>query len=290
MNCARFAKILADYQEGKISAAERERVERHLEQCLSCQKLLEIACGSVDILPADMQEGLARAILDRTSGGPVCPRVESSLWEYAAGRQSPEESQLISLHLDHCANCRAAAADLDLIQETLPTLAEIDPGESFTREVIRATSGMRRHRPGLKSHMVGWWNRMVQRPRFALESAYVCTVLLLFVLSPFLPFRHLVLQTIPSKAIDPSARYAASVLDATQISIAGQAGQLESALVSGTVAVYGMVEQATGRAVHGSSSILYESLERIGGWHRKEADSIVAFWNRLSGRISGTRP
>jgi hypothetical protein len=289
MNCARFARILADYHEGRMPAGDKAMAEAHLKHCPSCRKLLELTFGAVDLLPPQMQEGLTRSILERTSGGPACPRVESSLWAFAAGQQSHEESSLIVLHLDHCANCRSMAASLDLIQAVLPTLGEIDPGESFTQEVVRATSGMRRHRPDRKSRLVGWWNRMVQRPRFALESAYICTLLLLFALSPFLPFRHIVFQRIPSNIIDPSARYLAVVWAYTQIPLSRQVHQLGSATVSGTSAVYGAVESVTGRTVRGTSTALREGLERIGGWHRQGADNLVAFWNRLSGWVSRNR-
>jgi hypothetical protein len=289
MNCARFARILADYHEGEISPEEKAMAEAHLEKCPSCRKLLEVTCGEADILPVGMRENLTRSILELTSGGPACPRVESLLWDFGAGQQPPEESSLIALHLDHCANCRSMAATLGLIQEILPTLAEIDPGESFTQEVVCATSGMRRHRPYMKSRLGAWWNRMVQRPRFALESAYVCTIVLFFIFSPLLPLRHLVFQTFPSKAMDPSAKYVAAVWADAQVSISSQACQLESALVSGTGAVYRIVGRATGRTIGGSSSVLQQSLERVGGWHRKEVENLAEFWNRLSGWVSRNR-
>jgi hypothetical protein len=285
MNCARFARILADYHEGKVAPEQEAMAKAHLEKCPSCRKLQEVTYGGVDILPPEMREDLTLSILEKTSGGPVCPRVESSLWEFVLGQEAAEETQLIALHLDHCTRCSLIAEAIESIQEDLPALAEIDPGETFTHEMVRVTSGRRPYRPDLRVRFGAWWNRMVQRPRFALESAYICTMLLLFVLSPFLPFRHVVLHTIPSNAINPSARYAASLWKDAQVSITGQASQIEAALVSGTGAAYAVVERAAGRAVRGSSMGLQQGLERIGGWHMKEADGLGAFWNRLSAWI-----
>lgn len=285
MNCIRFTRILADYHEGKLSAEERSAAEEHLDECHSCRKLLEVTTGGVDILPEEMREGLTRSILDYTSGGPVCPRIESSLWEFAGGEQSAEESQLIALHLDHCAGCRSMAADLARIQAALPAMAEIDPGETFTREVVRITSGKRTYRPDLRTRLEGWWNRMVQRPRFALEAAYVCTVLLVFALSPFLPFRDLALQTIPSKALYPSAKYIASIWMDAKAPLSIQAQKVASAAASSNRAVSATLVGLAGRSARASSYALNVSLQRIEGWNWKEAADLAGFWDRLSGWI-----
>jgi hypothetical protein len=290
MNCVRFARILADYHEGKLSAEERAAAEEHLDECHSCQKLLEVTTGSVDILPEEMREGLTLSILNCTSGGPVCPRVESSLWEFVDGAQSSEESQLIALHLDHCAGCGAMAADLAAIQAVLPEMAEIDPGETFTREVVRITSGKRAYRPDLPTRLEGWWNRMVQRPRFALEAAYVCTVLLIFALSPFLPFRELALQTIPSKALYPSAKYIASIWMDAKAPLSIQAQKVASAAASSNRAVSGTLNLLAKNTAHASSSLLNESLQRIEGWNWKESADLAGFWDRLSGWIPRKKP
>jgi anti-sigma factor RsiW len=282
MNCIRFAGMLADYQEGALSVDERSAVEEHLENCSSCRQLQEVAVGSVDILPEEMRDGLTRSILDRTSGGSVCPGVESALWEFAGGQQTPEAAHLIALHLDHCAGCASMAADLASIQDVLPEMAEIDPGESFTRTVILATSGRRAHPPDGRTRFLGWWNRMVQRPRFALESAYVCTVMLLFFLSPFLPFRDIVLRTIPSKAIYPSAQNIVSIWTDTKIPVSLQASKLAYAAVSGNRAVSATLGGLAERCARVSSAALNKSIQIVGSWPRKEGADLAEFWNRLS--------
>jgi hypothetical protein len=285
MNCVRFTRILAEYIEGQLPAGERSAAEDHLEKCPSCRKLLEVTTGGIDILPEEMREGLTRSILDCTSCGPACPRVASLLWEFAGGEQSSEESHLIALHLDHCAGCRSIAAELAGIQAVLPAMAEIDPGETFTREVVRITSGKHAYRPDLRTRLEGWWNRMVQRPRFALEAAYVCTVLLIFVLSPFLPFRDLALQTVPSKALYPSAKYIASIWMDAKAPLSIQAQKVASAAASSNRAVSATLSGLAERSARASSHALNESLQRIEGWNLKEAGSLGAFWDRLSGWI-----
>lgn len=288
MNCARFARILADYHEGTLTAGERTAAEQHLEQCLSCRSLLEVAAGGVDMLPEKMREELVTSILARTSGGSVCHRVESSLWEFANGEQALEESRLIALHLDHCADCRATAADLALIQKVLPAMSEIDPGEMFTRAVVQATSGLRASRPDARIRFRGWWNHIVQRPRFALESAYGFTLMLVFA-SLLLPMPNLALQTIPSKTIYPSANYVKSIWAHARTPISHHAQKLASVAIASNRAVSGTVAGLAERSARASFSALKKSLRRISGWPRKEATNIVAFWNRLSSWISRSK-
>jgi hypothetical protein len=282
MNCVRFARILADYHEGKLTAGERAAAEEHLRGCQSCRKLLNVTTGGIDILPDAMREGLTRSVLERTSGGFVCPRVEASLWEFAHGELPSEESHLIALHLDHCTGCRTIAENLVLMQDVLPAMAEIDPGELFTREVVLSTSGKRACRPDVRTRFQGWWNRLVQRPRFALEAAYICTVVLIFALSPFLPFRDMALQVIPSKALRPSAKYVVSIWMDAKAPLSIQARRIGSVAASSNRAVSGTLAGLAEKGARASSCALNESLQRIGGWHLKEAASLGAFWDRLS--------
>ena len=119
MNCVHFARILADFHEGKLSAREKQAAVEHVDRCPTCKRLLAVATGNSDILPEAERDGLAGSILERTIGGPVCPRVESLLWDFVKGEQDPEESHLIDLHLEHCDGCRAMAADLQPITDRM---------------------------------------------------------------------------------------------------------------------------------------------------------------------------
>ena len=283
MNCVRFAKILADFHEGKLPLRESADAEQHLERCPSCRMLLQVAFGDVRILPQEMQDGLAEAILKRTSGL-VCQRAEASLWEFARGELPAEEAQLINLHLDHCAACQSIAEECAALQEILPGLSQIDPGERWTREVIRATSGRRITRQDPLARFRVWWNRVVQRPRFALEAAYACTVLLFLVFSPSLPFRSIAFDAIPVKMIHPTAQYAASAWSNTKDPLSHQTRKLACIVVSGN--------QAVTRTLQTGASVFYSALaERLcaaEGWQRKETARAIAFLNRtLKGKAGG---
>ena len=101
-----------------------------------------------------------------------------------------EVEEAVALHLDACAECRAwtdaftagvreADGDEAFTFDTLlhvDLASDIDPGPAFTARVLAATSGAR-----AAAAPAPWrrrWDALVARPRFALEAAYVLTVLL----------------------------------------------------------------------------------------------------------------
>jgi len=241
MDCSRFERILADFAEGNLGARDQAVAELHLGNCRACRQLLSTAMGQIDLLPDDAADELARSILDSTSGS-VCPRVESRLWDFCAGELSLEDAGLMALHLDHCPGCRSLAAALAEAQQVLPAMAEIEPDGSFTSEIVWATSGCRTCQVDFWAYFLSWLDRMIKRPHFALEAAYVGTLVLAFVFSsPFLPFW----SRLSSEAFQPSAQYLASVWTATTDSVSAGVRETASAVTSKSRMASGSIREAT---------------------------------------------
>jgi len=289
MNCKRFARILADFQEGKLDSGEQSAADAHLRECPTCRRLLNIARGDIDTLPEDSGDALTRSILDRTSGS-ACPRVESRLCEFVDGELEAEDSQLIAQHLYHCADCRSIAEDLVVLQEVLPTMAEIEPGGFFTREVIAATSAWRPYKPGLKVRLLTWWYQMVQRPRFSLEVSYIGTLVLVFAFcSPFLPFRNITFDQVSSTVIQPSSQHLLSIWADTKAPVAGRLYELSSAVSLKKTAVsqsLGSLAKSYGQQ---SVSIVDSQVKSIKRWGWKWASVLIALRAQLSHWILRSR-
>lgn len=193
MICRDFERRLEPWLDGALPAGERAACDRHLAQCPRCRELMALAGGldpgvwEVSEQPPD----LAPEILSRTSGA-ACARVREWLVPLVDPSEDgplPEaEHALVELHLETCADCRALRSELEVLREDLPRLAEIDPGPGFVEGVLARTSHGRAGSPG---RLVGWWRRLraatvpgpllprlVRRPRFAWEAAYVAVLLL----------------------------------------------------------------------------------------------------------------
>lgn len=187
MNCLEFLDRLGDLAAGAGSAADREAAARHAAGCPECGELWRaVRSGRWPSFEPDTEEGaedLVAAVLERTAG-PACGRAEALLCDYVDGELPPEEQALVGAHLEHCPGCANLALALRQAMAALPLLAEMEPDPAFAIDVIRATS---RRQPiaaqdpvdVVVSAVAAWWRRMLARPRFAFEVAYVATLLLL---------------------------------------------------------------------------------------------------------------
>lgn len=195
MNCSGFEDRLEKYQEGKLTPEDRRAVEEHLTACAFCRELMEIASESLHIAPIDPPQDLARAILERTSG-PACRRAREHLCDFVDGNLEAGYGEILSLHMAHCSDCSALAASLAELKETLPQMGELEPGIHFASRVLRATSRLLPEpRPNPWLRIQQWWQRLIQRPRFSWEAAYLATILLVSVLgNPLTAFRDLSLR------------------------------------------------------------------------------------------------
>jgi hypothetical protein len=282
MDCSHFAEILADLQEGTLSPREQSAARAHLAECSACRRFQEIAGGDIDILPQDGHDALARSILDRTSGS-VCARVEPSLWDFIEGELSTEDSHLLSLHLENCHECRSLAEDLVMIQPELPAMAEIDPGESFTQQVVSSTRRLRPYRPALSAGFRAWWDRMVQRPRFSLEAAYVGALALFLIFSiPFLSLPSISFDRISSAAVQPSAAFITSTWTGMTTWASDQLGEFASAVVAKKQDASGAFSKLAKGCEIKSAAILDRSVEGFKKWQKDQSTGWFIVWRNVS--------
>ncbi len=182
MSCRDLERHLDAYLEGSLVETERLRLEGHLTSCAACYELAEIAAGSGEAAPEGRSPELCSAILAGTSGAP-CGLPYGDLCARADGTLNAAEHERVRLHLALCDECHGLATALGRLAEELPALQvpqmrlplEFRLTLGFARALVRAAE---------------IWKVLVARPRFALEVAYVGTLVLaiLFVL-PGSPLR-----------------------------------------------------------------------------------------------------
>jgi predicted anti-sigma-YlaC factor YlaD len=167
MNCESFLDYAAGFLDGSLASADREAVSCHLAECADCRALLSA-------LEATNDPGLADAILARTSGT-ACESAGSRLCDRVDGHLDPFDAELVDAHLYHCHECGALARVLRALHDDLPGLASIDPGPGFVDAVVARTS----RRPRRVAPATRWASvvsRLLDRPRIALEGAFVAAV------------------------------------------------------------------------------------------------------------------
>jgi hypothetical protein len=151
----------------------------------------------------DKQQEFVRDVLARTSGS-ACGRALEQLPALHDGELVDLDRSLVRQHLEHCGPCRAVAVTLGWLGDELTSLAELDPGEAFTRAVIARTSAeseparARRHArvaesgpAGLMDRLGRWWGERILAPNFAVHVAYAATVLLVLIFTlPISPLKE----------------------------------------------------------------------------------------------------
>jgi len=170
MDCAEFENLLFDSLEGERAPSDVDRMQAHLLTCANCRHLDSLVRGEDQHSAAELPHDFAAGVVARTSGRP-CERAQLLL--AASGGAAPDEQWLVEQHLPSCPECSAVARSLARLQLDLPMLAEADPGQGFVQSVIAVTSGIRgepkaSQRAGLQQFI----ERLVQRPRIALEGAF----------------------------------------------------------------------------------------------------------------------
>ncbi len=118
-----------------------------------------------------MSEDLTRRIL-LTTGVDPCATARERL---ASGEGTAFQRSLLEAHLAHCPACQHLAAVLRMAADHLPELAVLDPGPTFTTNVLARTSKAVRITP---------LERIWRRPRLALEAAWLGTAAGVIVMAP----------------------------------------------------------------------------------------------------------
>ena len=161
----------------------------------------------------DRNNDFVRNVLSRTSGSP-CDRACEQLPGLMDGKLGGMDRQLVQAHLEHCDGCRSVAVVLGWMQPMFTDMAQLDPGPAFTKAVVLRTSGAvhplaraaRRGETvgplGIVDRLGSWWQRQIFRPRFALEFAYVATVILVL------------LTAVPGAPLKQEARNAQEMMQA----------------------------------------------------------------------------
>lgn len=267
--------------------------------------------------PADAPD-LTAAVLARTSGA-ACGRAGSLLAAFADGAPDLGDAQLLHAHLERCPACRALAGTLAWLTPELRAMAEVAPDPGFVADVLAATARLREAtaaRARRQARLAGrvaavtgpfdvWWRRQLERPRFALEFAYVATMILLALCAtPISPLRSApqkalaVVEASPTGVATVSSwvwrSLPASVADVGRSAWDATGGQVVGAVnaTADRLAARGRrtaplrAELAQHLRATGRALVHSDFVQAAGHWSQARAD-LLALWRawRAGGRI-----
>jgi hypothetical protein len=226
MDCTRFENLMFESLDGLVTPADDKFMREHQHGCASCREFASMLRGDAEtervVVPAD----LIASIVESTSGSPC----SSAQMRLAATDEGSAVDELLELHVAGCSECAAVSRALVHLRQELPSLASLDPGADFVASVMAATVGADASLVSVESMAIPaqgtdfapavlvpaaslWerfartWQQLAQRPRFAMEGAYVAAVIAVLVLG--LPTQSL--ADLPGRAFDGVRREGANV-------------------------------------------------------------------------------
>ena len=181
MTCDDFHQTVVMLDEPASALAGLPDVSGHAASCSGCREWFgRYVDGASQWAEDGLAGGLATSVLRRTSGE-GCSSARTRLASAYDDDLDRADRLLLDEHLAGCDGCRVFRQTLSATLAALPSLANLEPDRAFVGDVLARTS-RRPARAGWFVHVQDTWQRVVQRPRFAWEAAYVCTLcwLLLF--------------------------------------------------------------------------------------------------------------
>lgn len=178
MDCRGYEERLDELLAGELTAAERRALEDHAAGCARCRELNSLLSVGIDATGPDVPEGFAEAVLEQTSGT-QCERALELLCDLVDETLEEPDAGLVAIHLEHCRECRSCAKALARLGEQLPFEAELPPDDRWVHDVLTRTSRSRRRRiAAWRGQLAAGWRRTLARPRFAVEGAYLGSLVL----------------------------------------------------------------------------------------------------------------
>lgn len=261
-DCRRFEQALEAFLEGKLTGQDALAAREHLRTCSDCKELVEIAGAPMEEAP-----DLTANVLARTSGS-ACDSASEGLCDLVDGRAAAVDAELIRMHLSNCEACSTLSSVLTELAADLPALAEMHPGERFTAEVLARTLPHGEEAPNWIEQLVQGWNRLIRRPRFALEGAYVMTLLMLVILG----VPGALLAGAPGKVAQTAKREIAEPVQQTVVELKATISDRTQQTLDSTGARVADEARATADGMAAYSSRAFEKLKTGMG----------TFWSRLA--------
>lgn len=206
MDCRELAGLLEELLDGQPAEDRRHAAGQHLRGCGPCRKLWKMARHDVRPAPLGDPAALAAAILAQTSGA-TCTSARSRLCAFVDQQLEPADLELMQHHVGRCASCSELSGVLSRLSVDLPLLAERQPDERFAVDVLARTLPARSRAALWVDRLSESCQRLLERPRAALEGAYLGTfVLALLFGAPGSPLVRLPRRALDLAAVNPVAR------------------------------------------------------------------------------------
>ena len=262
MDCRRFERLLDRLVGEQLGAAESRACRAHAAGCPACGELLTLATLPV----IDGGGELVTSVLAATSGSP-CDGVAERLPDLAQRESSVGEAAVLRQHVADCEECQDLVSVLRRLRRELPALAELRPDARFVDDVLARTLPVHVQ---LRRWWRRVWPRLLHRPRFASEAAFIgLLVLLLVFATPGSPLEAVPRQVLaaarqPVQAEMRLGDFVAAPFDAVRETAAASSEETFEGLVAVRARSASKAEEVVTEASEGLATFWREAASLLG--------------------------
>jgi hypothetical protein len=280
MTCTEFRGAVFALDDPMAPLSAGSRLFAHAHGCSDCRAWLARYREGVALVSAGSEPGFATAVLARTAGA-ACEQARVLMAGAVETALAADDETLVLGHVASCSSCAEFRVELAAVRQALPLLAELDPGQWFAEQVYARTS---RQSPAERqaARWAAAWARLVARPRFAFEVAYVCTVLLVVAFGR--PLSAMDWTTAPAAAVErvtsaSSVRLAKAKVDGLRTNLRAGAAETGRGLAGGGEVTVAKAESSWQRLTGALMSRATAVLDAVTStWH-----AVVTWWQHWFG-------
>lgn len=181
MNCADFQLKLPAMLAEKLSPSTLLQTEQHLASCPDC---LVKWSDTIAVQAAQSSRPNIAANVLNALGLDTCIAAQDALCDHRCDTLQLEPT--VAMHLESCPDCAALSQIVLRLNNELPTLCEKSVPLNFTLRVLNRTSYVKqapaKNTATGKQSWRAFARQVSQRPRFAMEAAYVLSLSLVITL------------------------------------------------------------------------------------------------------------
>jgi|TARA_Y100000310_G_scaffold344881_1_gene460232 hypothetical protein len=170
IDCQDFRASFDAFVAGTLSGRLLRDCEQHMTHCTHCLDLWAEHAIEQDITAHRSAVGG----LVQITGSDSCTACEELLCDYTDGSLDEANLALASLHLETCESCQLTANALTSLRTDLPGLCDIEAPAELLDNILCKTQPWL-SQPAMTG-LIAVFSRSIYRPRFALEAAYVGTL------------------------------------------------------------------------------------------------------------------
>lgn len=265
MQCTEFNRLLPRLLSGTVTQTERDSCEAHMQDCAHCVASFALA-SAARFEPQDSDALLQRIVQATTPE--LCATSTSLLCDLLDASLGPDQTVLLTSHLEDCGYCQQLYNNLQSVRSDLPLLTELQPPGFLLARILQQTSHQIQPETSWLLSALDRIRLVMLRPRIALEVSFATTLVWTFVFG------------VPTSILDTSFAEPSAVFERLQIQNIWQEAQ--TGVERGLAGFNPDLSRPVAAITDTSARLVHDNVENVQA-------TATELWRSLADQVDGLR-